>query len=169
VAYFQSTGSTVIGTSTITIANGQVGIGTATFTQPLTVNGNVDVMGKAVLMEIANSGTTGTTVNSLAKLASGAVAIGTTGDTDGMVGVVVGETSGGTSGVTAGNAQIAVDGQASCTFDGATTAGDYATISTTTVTPQTATSQPLAPSTCISRSNDARVPQTPTWKCRRKS
>jgi hypothetical protein len=43
VAYFQSTGTTVIGTSTITISGGEVGIGTATMSQQLTVNGNVDL------------------------------------------------------------------------------------------------------------------------------
>ncbi len=49
-----------------------------------------------------------------------------TTDTDGVVGIVTGGAG------TAGNAQIAVGGQASCAFDGATTAGDYVTISSTT-------------------------------------
>ncbi len=106
-----------------------VGIGTTTvLSQLLTVWGNID-SGNAggFLTEIANAGTTGTTVNKLAKLnTSGTAVIAATTDTDGMIGVVVG--SAGTS----GNAQIAIHGQAACVFDGATTAGDFVTISSTT-------------------------------------
>lgn len=79
---------------------------------------------------VANAGTTGTALGQLAKLTGApatAVATATT-DTSGAVGVVVGET--GTS-ATTGNALIAVAGQAACSFDGATTAGDYVSISST--------------------------------------
>lgn len=91
---------------------------------------SIDATGKSYITEIANAGTTGTTVNKLAKLnTSGAAIISATPDTDGMLGIVVGETAGGTSAVTTGNAQIAVGGQAACVFDGATTAGDYVGVS----------------------------------------
>jgi len=84
------------------------------------------------LTEIANAGTTGTTVNKLAKLnTSGAAVISAITDIDGMLGIVVGETAGGTSAVTTGNAQIATSGQASCIFDGQTVPGDYVSISAT--------------------------------------
>ena len=108
---------------------GNVGIGTTAPSQMLTVNGNVDAMGSGngYLTEIANAGTTGTTAAKLPKLnASGAAVIAATTDTDGMLGVVV------DSAGTTGNAQIAIGGQASCVFDGATTAGAYVTISPTT-------------------------------------
>src|SRR6185436_9642498 len=49
-----------------------------------------------------------------------------TADTGGVVGIVVGGAG------TSGNAQIARLGTASCVFDGATTAGDYVQISSTT-------------------------------------
>jgi hypothetical protein len=112
-----------------TIASGQVGIGTTSFSQALTVDGNIDITGSGFgyLTEIANDGTTGTTANKLAKLTtSGAAIIGATTDTDGMVGIVTGGAG------TTGNAQIAINGQASCVFDGTTTAGDFVAISTTT-------------------------------------
>jgi hypothetical protein len=135
MAYYAANGTAVTGDANIVtdssndmLISGKVGIGTAAPTQPLTVWGNVD-SGNAggYLTEIANAGTTGTTVNKLAKLnASGAGLIAATTDTDGMVGIVVGGAG------TSGNAQIAVDGQASCVFDGATTAGHFVTISGTT-------------------------------------
>jgi len=113
--------------------NFRLGIGTATPTQGLTVFGNIDAGGtNGYLTEIANAGTTGTTVNKLAKLnTSGAAVISAITDIDGMLGIVVGETAGGTSAVTTGNAQIATSGQASCIFDGQTVAGDYVSISAT--------------------------------------
>jgi hypothetical protein len=108
--------------------NGNVGIGTTSVTQPLTVWGNVDAANAGgYLTEITNAGTTGTTANKLAKLnTSGAAVIAATTDTDGVLGIVVGNAG------TSGNAQIATAGQASCVFDGATTAGDFVTISSTT-------------------------------------
>jgi hypothetical protein len=113
--------------------NHRLGLGTATPTQGLTVFGNIDAGGtNGYLTEIANAGTTGTTVNKLAKLnTSGAAIISATADIDGMLGIVVGETAGGTSAVTTGNAQIATSGQASCVFDGQTVPGDYVSISAT--------------------------------------
>jgi hypothetical protein len=81
----------------------------------------------ATVFDIANAGTTGTTVNKLAKLTgapSTAVILATT-DTDGALGVVVAGAG------TSGKAQIAVSGEAVCVFDGATTAGDWVTPSST--------------------------------------
>lgn len=74
-----------------------------------------------VIVSIPNASGTGTTLNSLAKLTgapSTAVLTATT-DTTGAVGVVVSGAG------TTGNALIARAGQATCNFDGATTAGDY--------------------------------------------
>ena len=107
--------------TTPTIVSGLVGIGTTLPSQRLTVGGNIDITGtNGYLTEISNDGTTGTTASKLAKLtASGAAIIAATTDTDGMLGVVTGGAG------TTGNAQIAVDGQASCVFDGATTTDDY--------------------------------------------
>jgi hypothetical protein len=114
--------------TTPTIVSGLVGIGTTLPSQLLTVGGNIDITGtNGYLTEISNDGTTGTTASKLAKLtASGAAIIAATTDTDGILGIVTGGAG------TTGNAQIAVDGQASCVFDGATTAGDFVAISSTT-------------------------------------
>ena len=109
--------------------SGTVGVGTATAPQALTVNGNIDAMGSynGYITEIPN-GSTATVVNKLAKMfGANTVTIGTTGDTDGMIGVVVGGAG------TTGNAQIAINGQALCAFDSAPTGiGDFVTISSTT-------------------------------------
>ena len=116
-------------TGTVASPAGSVGIGTTAPSQLLTVGGNIDITGSGFgfLTEIANDGTTGTTANMLAKLTTaGAAIIAATTDTDGMIGVVTGN-----AGKT-GNAQVAVDGQASCVFDGATTAGDFVAISSST-------------------------------------
>ncbi len=130
VAYYQSTGTTVIGTSTMNIVGGQVGIGTAIPTNALTVNGNIDAMGSynGFISEVPNSASVATGLNKLAKMYGGnTVTIGTTGDTDGMIGVVVGNAG------TTGNAQIAIAGQAGCVFDSApSTIGDIVTISSST-------------------------------------
>jgi hypothetical protein len=75
-----------------------------------------------VTVSIANASSTGTTVGSLAKLtgAPSTAVITATTDSAGIIGVVV--SGGGTS----GNALIAVDGVASCTFDASgVTAGHY--------------------------------------------
>ncbi len=137
MAYYSATGTAVSGDSSSTtdasndliVGTGKASIGTTTVSQPLTVWGNIDSANAGgYLTEIANAGTTGTTVNALAKLnSSGAAVIAATSDLDGMIGVVVGGAG------TTGKAQIAVGGQAACTFDTApTTAGDFVTISTTT-------------------------------------
>lgn len=80
-----------------------------------------DLTSHAAISEIANASSTGTTVNKLAKLsgAPSTALISATTDTGGIVGVVIGGAG------TTGNAQIAVSGQATCVFDGGTTAGDY--------------------------------------------
>jgi hypothetical protein len=82
-----------------------------------------------ITVSIANAGTTGTTNGLLAKLtgAPSTAVITATSDTGGIIGVVV---SGG--GIT-GNALIATDGIAPCTFDAAgVVAGHYVQNSTTT-------------------------------------
>jgi hypothetical protein len=119
----QGSGNIVLATSpTIT---------SPTITTP-TISGalgaNLDLGSNATLMELANDTTTGTTLNALAKLTGNPskAVIGTTSDTSGMMGIVVGGAG------TTGNAQIAINGVASCIFDGATTAGDYVQISSTT-------------------------------------
>src|SRR5207237_3957849 len=96
--------------------------------QALTVSGGVDLAATALATEVTNDTTTGTTVNKLAKLtgAPSKAIITATTDTAGAVGIVVGGAG------TSGSAQIARIGTASCVFDGATTAGDYVTISSTT-------------------------------------
>jgi hypothetical protein len=88
----------------------------------------IDTTNSAHLQEIANAGSTGTTVNKLAKLTGspGTAVIATTSDTTGnVIGIVTGGAG------TAGNAQIAITGQASCIFDGAITSGHYVQVSTT--------------------------------------
>ena len=75
----------------------------------------------ALLINVSNAASTGTTNAKLAKLtgAPSTAVIATTSDTGGIVGVVV------SGGGTTGSALIAVSGQTGCVFDGATTAGDY--------------------------------------------
>jgi hypothetical protein len=78
--------------------------------------------------EPCNDGTTGTSVNFLAKYngASSPCAVkATTTDTDGIIGIV----SGGSG--TSGNAIVTYRGYAQCSFDGSTTGGDYVVASTT--------------------------------------
>lgn len=122
------------GTATVTAATGSGSpvLGTSpTLTTP-TISGalgaNLDLGTHADLFEVVNAGTTGTTVNALAKLtgAPSTAVIAGTSDTSGILGIVVAGAG------TAGNAQIARSGQTSCIFDGATTAGDYVQVSTTT-------------------------------------
>lgn len=94
----------------------------------LSASESLDLQQNATIWEVPNATSTGTTLNALAKLA-GAPSKATvllTSDTVGAYGIVVGNAG------TSGNAQIAVSGQASCIFDGATTAGDYVTSSSTT-------------------------------------
>jgi hypothetical protein len=125
------------GTGLATLANNAIykGQGTSAIaTSALTDNGTVvsssesiDTVNNAHLQEIANAGTTGTTVNKLAKLTGSpaTAVIATTSDTTGnVIGIVTGGAG------TTGNAQIAITGQASCVFDGAITAGHYVQVST---------------------------------------
>ncbi len=88
----------------------------------------VDTTTGALATDVPNAATTGTTVNKLAKLtgAPSTAVIAAISDTSGVVGIVVDG-----AGIT-GAAQIAQQGQAVCAFDGATTAGDYVQISSTT-------------------------------------
>ncbi len=127
VNYFN--GTNIPSGSAFTFNGTQVGIGTAVPTNALTVNGNIDAMGSynGYITEIPN-GSTATVVNKLAKMfGANTVTIGTTGDTDGMLGIVVGNAG------TSGNAQIAINGQVLCAFDSAPTGiGDFVTISSTT-------------------------------------
>jgi hypothetical protein len=77
-------------------------------------------------------GGTGTTLNKIAVLTTASpstVTLANYTDTSGAIGVVVGNPG------TSGNAQIAVQGQASCLFDGPTTAGHYVQMSTGSGTP----------------------------------
>lgn len=84
--------------------------------------------GSQQVVEIANAAVTGTTQNRLAKLtgAPSTAVIATTSDTTKLVGVVIAGAG------TTGNAQIVTNGNVSCEFDGATTAGNYVGASTTT-------------------------------------
>lgn len=86
---------------------------------------NQQPAGTGTTMLIANDTVTGTTVNRLAKLtgAPSKAVITSTSDTDGAIGIV---TNG--AGIT-GSATVTIIGQASCVFDGATTAGNYFIIS----------------------------------------
>jgi len=82
---------------------------------------------QALSDQLANATVTGTTLNKLAKMnGQGSVVITAISDTSGALGVVVAGAG------TSGSADVAQVGQASCVFDGATTAGDFATISSTT-------------------------------------
>ena len=124
IPYFTSSSS--IGNSVIYQSGSNIGIGTTTPASALQVIGDIDITNNAILSEVANAGSTGTTIHKLAKLSSGSAVIASISDTDNIIGVVVGGAG------TTGNAQIAVDGQATCVFDNATTAGDYVTISSGT-------------------------------------
>ena len=82
----------------------------------------------ALTFEPCNDGTTGTSLNFLAKYnaASSSCAVkATTTDTDGVIGIV----SGGSG--TGGSAVVVYRGYAQCSFDGSTTGGDYVVASTT--------------------------------------
>lgn len=89
----------------------------------------IDVQAGSVLYEVANAGTTGTTVGKLAKLTNNSgtanALIAATTDINGIAGVVFGST--GTA--TTGNAQIAAAGIVNCAFDAGTTDLDYVGIS----------------------------------------
>jgi hypothetical protein len=90
------------------------------------ITGPLDIATSYFTTDVTNAGTTGTTVNKLAKIVGATAVIAATTDTNGISGVVMAGAG------TSGNAQIAKEGQASLAFDGATTAGDYVQISSTT-------------------------------------
>lgn len=77
---------------------------------------------------IANASSTGTTANTLTKLtgAPSTAVISATTDTGGAVGVTISGAG------TTGNATIQIAGLVNCVFDGATTAGHYVKISSST-------------------------------------
>jgi len=141
-----STGAIVLA-GTLGVANGGTGLATLTSNviykgngtgvlavSGLTDNGtivsfseSIDATGKSYITEIAN-GSVATVLNTLAKLdTSGNATKALATDTDGIVGIVVG--GAGTTGTTA---QIAIDGQATCSFDGTAVVGHFVTISSTT-------------------------------------
>lgn len=125
------TGLTTLTSNTIYKGNGTGALAVSALTDNGTnvlTSEPIDLTSKSVLSEIANASSTGTTVNKLAKLtgAPSTAVIAATTDTSGIIGIVVDGAG------TSSNAQIAVKGQASCIFDGATTAGDYVQISGTT-------------------------------------
>jgi hypothetical protein len=97
-----------------------------TWITPVSKESGGSVGTSALSATFANASSTGTTVNKLAKLtgAPSTAVIAGTSDTTGIVGIVVSGAG------TTGNAEIARSGQASCVFDGATTAGDYVQPST---------------------------------------
>jgi hypothetical protein len=142
-----TTSASNISSGTLGVAEGGTGLNTLTSnviykgngasaleTSALTDNGtivtsteSIDAKTNGFVTEVSNDGSTGTTVNKLAKLTSSGNAIkAAITDTDNMIGVVIGGAG------TSSSAQIAISGQASCVFDGATTAGDYVGISSTT-------------------------------------
>jgi hypothetical protein len=92
------------------------------------INGDQSyVPGAWIGTQVPNAGTTGTTVNKIAKLSgTGTALISATTDLSGMIGIV------GSGAGTTGNATIVQSGQVNCVFDGATTANDYVINSITT-------------------------------------
>jgi hypothetical protein len=95
----------------------------------LTVSGAVAASSSPTFFSIANAGTTGTSLFTLTKLngsSSSTAVIAATTDTSGVVGICVANCS------TSGNATIQQTGTTNCTFDGATTAGDFVSISSIT-------------------------------------
>ncbi len=82
---------------------------------------SINTKTNALYWEMANAASTGTTVNKTAKFtgAPSTAVIAGTSDTTGIVGIVAAGAG------TTGTAKIAVAGQVSCVFDGATTAGDF--------------------------------------------
>lgn len=90
--------------------------------------GNTTSGAAQTAITIANAATTGTTANTLTKLTGtpSTAVISSAGDTGGAVGITS------TGAGTAGSATISYIGLNSCVFDGATVAGDYVQISSTT-------------------------------------
>jgi len=92
--------------------------------QTLPIPANVNIQTNSLVIEIANSGSPGTTVNKLVKVPAGSASVLTTSAADiiSAIGVVVAGAG------TTGNAQIGVLGRFSCLFDNvATVAGHFVT------------------------------------------
>ena len=115
-----------------TIGSG-LAVAAGSLTATAQTTGGTTVLNTSSLIEtLPNDTSTGTVNNKLLVYTAAAkVKTAGTGDTSDVVGICVpGQT--GTSCGTSGNASVAIAGQASCVFDGATTAGDFVVTSTTT-------------------------------------
>ncbi len=111
--------------------NNSYNIGTTTLAPKNVYAGTAfDILGSGALtFEPCNDGTTGTSLNFLAKftsVSSPCAVIAASSDTDGIIGIV----SGGSG--TSGNSIVTYRGFAQCSFDGSTTNSDYVVASTTT-------------------------------------
>ncbi len=122
----------VVGTTELVLTGGEVGVNTATPLATLDVGGTGRFANylrvPALATFIANDTTTGTVLNKVAKLngvSPAGVVVTATTDTAGAVGIVIGDAG------TTSNGHVALEGQANCVFDGATTTGDYVQISGT--------------------------------------
>lgn len=103
-------------------------LGNKTLLNPLFNSSGCSIVnGPGTYICVANASPTGTSTGALTKLtgAPSAAIIAATTDVSGIVGITVAGSG------TTGNATIQQDGQVSCIFDGATTAGDYVGISAT--------------------------------------
>lgn len=110
-------------TTTGSPASGQVAVFSGSSSVTSNVNGSLGST-NALTVTMTNDGTTGTSVNKLAKLnGSGQAVKMATTDTNGAVGIVVSGAG------TTSTAEVAVYGTATCTFDNAATYGDYVGIS----------------------------------------
>lgn len=122
-------GATIASTTNLIVGDG-AGNGSSSGIAPANVvqrqtSGDVSLGAKAATITLANASSTGTTVKKLVKLtgAPSTGVIAATTDTGGIVGVCVSGCG------TTSNAEIARTGIVTCAFDAATTAGHYATIS----------------------------------------
>jgi hypothetical protein len=97
-----------------------------------TSSGAVTLNTSSLIETLVNEGATGTAAGKLVVYTTGAtVKKAATTDTSSVIGICVSGVTGTSCGTT-GNASVAISGQASCVFDGATTAGDFVIVSTTT-------------------------------------
>lgn len=118
----------LVGTSLDLTVNPAV-VATVTSNNDLTGTNKVGLGGNGfVSITVPNEGATGTIVNRLVTLTGNpsSAKLAATGTASGIIGIVVSGAG------TAGNARIAVRGFATCDFDGATTAGDYLQVSSST-------------------------------------
>lgn len=86
-----------------------------------------DLIGAGLGFALNNASTTGTTANTLTKLtgAPSTAVVAATTDTSGVIGITLAGAG------TSGTVRIISSGLVKCAFDGATTAGDYVSISST--------------------------------------